>query len=243
MRADVRVAIAGYHVDEIPDVVVQTVEEDAPKIDVTSQNLSHGHGRIVTGADRRVRTFRVTVGIASTDPVKRQQARERLSVWAGRAKNGAWMEMSSRIGQRIRVITTGFSAVKEQTKLTEMLTVTFESQGEPWWRLMSEVATITNGTAVLVNNGTDEAPLCLNLQAGATATVTLNGKSMVFTGSGTIVLSYDERGIQSIKKNGAAAASCRSEQSEDDLWVQPGTNTITVTGATGTVSVEGRMLS
>lgn len=131
----------------------------------------------------------------------------------------------------------------------------------PFWQASAaDVSTVygtTNGTINV--RGNTATPLIFRLTVTGETTsstrvtdigITVNGKSIAFRGlalstGNWLQMDYDEHGVQrAYLHNGLKVLSYRDTVSEDDLWLQPGANTFSTSGAkcTWDVIAHGRWI-
>lgn len=143
------------------------------------------------------------------------------------AKNGGVLQTNDRNGQRLRCVCETFPVVQSVLRWTDPLTMTFSAYALPFWEeetpSVLHLTGTSDGGTLYVPGNIDGAMIEATVTANASLTsvnLSANGKTMILSGlsvaSGeTIVLSYDDEMIQSIKVGTTSILNKRS--GPDDL--------------------------
>ena len=163
------------------------------------------------------------------------QERQAILEQVGRWARGKYLEISDRLGERLRVICSAPPYVPDHLSWTDAISVTFRTLAQPFWeRQTPAILTLSGETGsgnlfVPGNIGkalveVDAAPASgtlanITLTVGDTS-ITLNGVNA--TSTDHLKITYDERGIQSIKRGTTSVMSARTAASSDDLLAECG---------------------
>lgn len=263
MQTRVNVTLGGVSLASVDDaIIVQGVDENAVDIATTGAQIGH-FGQRLTAVDSRQKEISVRFAVnVKRDLSDRAAILDKIAGWAAAARNvtGAWLTVSYRTGQRMRVVATGYPAIQGIDRWAETYKVTFRAFALPCWEAVtanSGTATTASGSVPLTVSGNIPTPIqvtAVNSSGGVVNTLSFsaNGRAMSFAGLGlanneTFILDYDERNTQRILiYNGTAyrsAMAARSTASHDEVLAVPGANAISVSAGASlawTVKTFGR---
>ena len=246
MRTRVSAALNGIELGELDDsILIQRVVEPTPSWNVNATGKATLIGQRYTGTEQRTRDVQVLFAIREMrDYARRDEVLDAVRAWAA---PGGELSLNYKGRKRLRVICSAMPAVNGIDQWAENYTVTFRAVEQPLWENMDpDVANLsarTSGSATLAVRGSAGGKLCVEAKntSGSTCnavTVTANGRSISFAtlalaNNETLVMDYDEREIQRlrIKNSGGVLRSViakRTEASADDILLNAGTNTVTV---------------
>lgn len=210
---------------------VADVEEEAPKIKVTTQSRAKYDGLRMMRREREARRIIVHVVLWERDKMKRLALYDKLVEWA---ENGGMLTLGYRNGQQIRVECTELPDISGRDWKEEM-DVAFTAY-DPYWRGLDPVATSVStaagqvATAYLRPRGTArhtflEFEITNNSSSViGSASISVNGYSFVLQdislGPGrALAASYDEHGFLTLKVDGTSVMDKRTADSADDLVI------------------------
>ena len=256
-----RVALNGVQLDSVDNrILVQGVDEAAGKDQVSAVGIFGGVGQRITNRHRDYLdvTVRFSLKIKKNDMQARSDVFERVNAWAA---PGGWLTVNYKAGRRLRVVRYQCPAAGDQWAWTSVYSITFRAYAVPYWqqedenRLMATGSSITRqfGVAgseksvmnVAFKNTSSSACAAFSITAGE-STITLSSLSL--GQNETLYIDHTEDGLLRIRIRSAggvyrSALNKRTAESSDDLWVSPGTVTVTMTAqraGTLTISCAGR---
>lgn len=203
------------------------------------------------GADGRSRrkmtrdTLKITITFTVyewEDVYAREAAIEAANAWA----RDGWLEISTKLDRRVRVVCTGRAAPKKPRDHNEEFTLTFESSGAPFWEDKTPRTYNLAGTAKTENvsvpgtRTTAPANVAIMPTGGTlqTLTLTFGDTAMRFAGLGVpvgtaLILDHDENGYLRIMAGSVSKYARRTADSDDELTCLPG---VQAAGFTANVS-------
>ena len=256
MKLSRRIALGGQQLDEVDEaVVIRSIDIGTTRETVQTVAMMGGSGQRVTG--RHWDTIDVSVSYAINIP-KKQLAERRavfdaVNAWA-MAKG--WLTVNYMTGRRLYVDNVTLPSSADLWGWTEEFTIVFRAYAVPFWQ--DATATVSTGETITVPGMVKT--VCdaeLTNESGDTVdslTLTVGDSSFYFEELGleddeVLRISHGNDGILMIQiVNGPvfsrSAMDSRTGESDDDLYVEPGTNAITVSaeGVTWSVSCCGRYL-
>ena len=213
-----------------PRLYLDGLEEEAQE-NVDTAALCGGGRRIIGRPGRRELTVTLRFMIKERDPAMRGRILDRVNAWA--AEPG-WLTLSTRPGQRLRVICTRY-AERSALPWSGAGRIALTAYQRPYWQERYPVSTAfsgTEGSAALVPAGSRACCLeaeITNRSAGAVNAVSISagGKTMAFSGLGlaagqTLRLYYDDERILHAESGGVPRLACRTPESADGLPLVPG---------------------
>lgn len=246
MRTKISVALNGIELHSLDGgIVLQGVDEGAASWNITTGSRAGKDGQYINNFEKRYRDVVVSFAIAEKhDLIRRADILQRVCAWAA---GGGDLTVSYRDRQRLRVVCAQLPAVKTLTKWAETYSITFRAYAVPFWQNMdaesANIASGTSGSATLRVKESAGGKLCCeatNTSGGTVNTLSIaaNGQSiqlqnLSLANGHKVIIDYDERDIQRIRTtNGSTYVSVlgnRTTNSDDDILLNCGTNTVTVT--------------
>ena len=195
-------------------------------------------------------TVSISFEIHAYDTHKRQAIRNAVCTWA---KNGGRLEINDREGQFLQCECMKYPVIESARNWTDPLTIVFAGNEIPFWqerdpKTLALSAGTSGSGSLFVPGSVDDALVEVNIHANASLSsvaLTVNGRTLTLSGlsvaSGKdIKITYDERGIQSIKVDNTSLLDKRT--GVDDLLARCGeVNTVSFTAsASVTVTFSAR---
>jgi len=244
-----RAALNGNQLDqEDSRIVIRFLDPGAPQEQITTADLMGGSGSRITG--QHVKSLDATVGWAVDIPKKQLAARQtvfdKVNKWA---LQKGWLTFGHKSGKRLWVDKVVLPSAGDLFDWTKDFQITFRALGVPFWQ-DSEATTSSSGSITVPGTETTVCDVTMANASGSTIntlTVTVGSSSFSFTNLGlangeTLSIGHENDGTLFIRIYTSdvlyrSAMDKRSGGSADDLYVEPGANTITVTGGTVTTTV------
>ena len=230
-----------------PAIYVTDVQETPVSYDATTLQRAKGDGLRVLRRLRDSKQVRVSFMVRETDVDRRRDMIQRAAAWA---MGGRYLSLGDRPGQRLRVVCDTLPSVTSALRWTQDLIMVFTAYAMPYWEADTPIrASFTgkSGTASIRQAGTASCFLEADIAntSGATLTslsMTADGQKMAFSGLAlgagkTLKIYYDENWILRAEVDGASVLAQRTEDSADDLILQPGRSTNVSIAADKAVSV------
>lgn len=247
-------------------IVVLGCSVDAGKDSLSVQAISGRAGQRITGATRDYIDASVTFGIRCrrSQMNSRGAIYEKAMAWAAAAREqNAWLSFAQKPGRRLRVRLQSLPAEGDPWDWNKEYTITFRASEIPYWQDTSATtATQSSGTSLsksmtVPGNARTVAELTYVNSSSSTCdtlTISTGAATMNFTDLGiaageTFVIDHTADGILRIRiKNTSDVyrsvfAKRVAATSADDLWILPGSRTVTGTAqrsGSWTISVRGR---
>lgn len=245
MRTKCLVYMDGVGLHEVsPDVVIQSIDENAPVMQHTTLNKGTHIGQWVTAEARSYLEVDVTFALRNVrDVPRRAQVLGRINDWAA---GGGILSVNYRPGRRLRVVCETLPAAGDVRGWTNEYTLALRAYDVPYWEDDTEAvytATASAKTDVLVRRGTARTPISFAARNAGTAavqtlSVALGDQKIAFSGLGlavgeTLALNCGEDGFQRIRILGTDggtrdAYACRTSESSDELLLTAPHETITL---------------
>lgn len=257
-----RVRLRGEQLDEIDNrILIQSVEPQAGKDQRTTAQLWSGIGSRVTAEHRDWLEVKVTFSLdmKRNTYAERAEVLEKITTWAA---PGGWLQISQKPGRRLRVILDQLPPEGDALQWTARYTLVFRAYGIPYWQDTSADGITITGTSgakgMEVRGNTKSA---VDFEFKNTSTGTINtfditaGESRIalqnlgLLSGETLLFDHNDNGrrsvvrirIRSIAGNYRSVLECRTPQSSDDLYVEPGqVNVIMNAQRKGTLTAEAR---
>ena len=228
--------------DAVPSAIIRGIYEDNPENDLMTGERPGQPGQWVIYNKRTQLTVRIEIVIREVfDLEARARALQAVCVWA---QNGI-LELSNRPDQQLNCVVIQRPALGADRDYTQTFSIEFAAISCPYWQSRFEdIASTTGTTGEVVFNpaGSLETPLMFTVTPSADTltafSATCNGATLSFSGldigaGETLELYYDENALQWIKADGVSALGKRNANSDDDIFIKPGTtNTISFTANT-----------
>ena len=218
-----------------PDIIVTDIMEAQAETNTHTAPRANGHGMIVTKRTRESLSLSVHFVIWERDTLRRKDVLRKIIAWA---KNGKYLSISDRPGQRLRVELDSIPVIDSSLHWTQSLAITFVAYASPFWedeepaqvRVSSEENTSTF-TIMPAGDGDECTMDVVFSDAGMPVTIKTPLSSITFgaSGNGELVIKHDN-GIFSATVDGISVLSSRTPESSDNLLLIPGqANEVTIT--------------
>lgn len=225
---------------------VLDIRQDAPK----HRAMQSFSGQRMRRPERDSLTLHIDLVLHEEEPIRRQALLSAVHAWA---VGGGWLTCSERPGQRLSVVCTGLAAISA-ADWTEKMTLTFQSDGAPYWEDEAATTVSGSGAMVLALPGTAEAaPVDVTLvhQGGSAVTavtISVGDTLLRFEGlawqSGSRFQLTQAGGLLRAEIDGQSVLPHRTVDSADMLLARCGAdNTVQATAdrsLTATFSARGR---
>ena len=256
-----RAALNGTQLDSLDSRInIKAIEEGAGKESISAVSTAGGAGQRITGRHRE--TLDVVVKFSITemaDLQARETVLEAVNKWAA---GGGVLTVNYKSGRELKVVCVQCPGAGDAYEWTTVYAITFRAYGVPYWTestATSGTDSGTSGSVSLTVNGSAEtvAEISFKNTSGSTVdtfTVTAGSSVIAFTSLGlanneTLEIDHDGKLIRiRIKGTGGtyrSAMAKRTAASADDLYLTPGSRTVSYTaGGAGsfTASVKGRFM-
>ena len=250
-----RVALNGTQLDSLDSrIIIKAIEEGAGKESISAVGAASGDGQRITS--RRRDTMDIVVKFSLNIDESEMQSRatllESINKWDS---GGGVLTVNYRTGRQARVVCVQAPGGGDLWEWTNVYSITFRAYGVPYWTettpttyTQSSVSSISSGASITVN-GSARTPLEFEFKNTSGSTVntfsitagdrTISLSDLGLANNSTLTLDHDERGVQRIRVGSTSKLACRSEESDDELWAEPGTVSITMTaGGAGNLTVK-----
>ena len=256
-----RIALNGVQLDSVDNrILVQGADEAAGKDQITAVSLFGSAGQRITNRHRDYLevTVRFSLRVRKHDMQTRSVLLERVNAWA---EPGGWLTLNYKPGRRLRVVCAQYPAAGDPWKWTGVYAIVFRAYTVPFWQqdppgmLTATGSSVTRSIGVGGNTDTVLDLTFKNTSGAVCGTFTVSAGSSVISLSGlglasgeTLHIDHTEDGllrirIESISGSYRSVLDKRDVTSSDDLWVRPGTVTVSVMAhriGTLTLSCAGR---
>lgn len=252
-----RVALNGQYLDTLyGSIVIRGIEFDAPKMNIQTIDKMGGVGQRVTSC--RYETLDVVVkwamDVPKSDLIMRRKIYEDVCRWANR---GGWLTVNFLPERRLWVDKTELSSAGDLRDWTGEYTITFRAYSVPFWQdvFPSSISqtSYSGGTLSLPIPGAFRTVLDIEFKntSGSTLntfSVTTGGYTIGLAGlscanNSTLKITHGTDGLLKILVGTTSKYDKRTAASADDLYVDPGTASVTVTTERSgnlTISAYGR---
>ena len=252
-----RVALNGQYLDTLyGSIVIRGIEFDAPKMNIQTIDKMGGVGQRVTSC--RYETLDVIVkwamDVPKTDLIMRRKIYEDVCRWANQ---GGWLTVNFLPERRLWVDKTELSSAGDLRDWTGEYTITFRAYSVPFWQdvFPSSISqtSYSGGTLSLPIPGAFRTVLDIEFKntSGSTLnsfSVTTGGYTIGLTGlscanNSTLKITHGTDGLLKILVGTTSKYDKRTAASADDLYVDPGTASVTITTERSgnlTISAYGR---
>jgi len=256
-----RAALNGSQLDQVDSrIVIRSMDPGVPHENIGAADRMGGAGQRMTAQHWQYIDASVTfaIDVPKKQLALRREIFDKAKKWA-LAKG--WLTFNYMTGKRLRVDKVVVPGSGDLWNWTNEYTITFRAYNVPFWQdstaTTEEIAAADENTGTITVPGEEET-VCdaeITNASGSTIdalTVTVGSSSFEFSGLGLadeerLVIGHGDDGILYIRKYTGTSyfvrvMDKRTGGSADDLYVQPGDNTITITGGdvTATVSCYGR---
>lgn len=233
-----RVALDGVELDSLDQrILVTKVEEAAGKETYTGVNVWTAGQRIT--ADRRDTldvVVRFAIMLRAGEMAERAAVFDKIVAWSHGLHS---LSVNYRPGRILRVRCTQLPAMGSPADWANDFSITFRAYEVPFWQDAAEtrinLGKVTSATQSINLACTERTPLCLYVtnssgSVNGTLTISANGNSITFTDMNIAAgqkfsFGYND-GIQYAKRGSESILGSRQSTSADDIWLNPGANTI-----------------
>ena len=238
-----RVALNGQYLDTLyGSIVIRGIEFDAPKMNIQTIDKIGGVGQRVTSC--RYETLDVIVkwamDVPKTDLIMRRKIYEDVCRWANQ---GGWLTVNFLPERRLWVDKTELSSAGDLRDWTGEYIITFRAYGVPFWQdvFPSSISqtSYSGGTLSLPIPGAFRTVLDIEFKntSGSTLntfSVAVGGYTIGLSGlscanNSTLKITHGTDGLLKILVGTTSKYDKRTAASADDLYVDPGTASVTVT--------------
>lgn len=208
-----------------PDILILDIRYTPPAIENETYTVAKRQGARIRRRYVGKSTVVIDFAIMAYDTRRRQEICNSVAKWA---KNGGILWTNDRTDQRLKCVCDAFPTITSALKWTDTLSITFSAYAIPFWEEIIPATLSLTGTSgsgrLYVPGNVDgalvEATIKVN-KAINSVTLTANDTSITLAGisigaGNTIVISYDDDGIQSIK-NGTTSLLDKRTGSDDLL--------------------------
>ena len=260
MRLLRRAALDGVQLDEIDNrILIQKIEPASGKDQFNAVSLWDQPGNRVNKKHRDYVDVTVTfsMDIKKNAYTERSEIFEKVMSWA---MGGGMLTLSQKPDRQIRVIAAQLPAEGDPLEWTNRYSITFRAYGVPYWQQETpdqlrilDVSSTSRQFGVTGNVRSVMDVSFTNTSGGTinSFSITCGGSTISLSGIGlgngeTLTIDHPDTGEKSwlrIRIGSRSVLNCRSAGSSNDLYVTPGTITISMTaGGSGTllVSCNGR---
>jgi hypothetical protein len=225
-----------------PTVAVVDIIENVPdmQLETVAKGVYAG-SRVITN-ERLALSVEVRFMVREYDVMRRRSILQKVRDWA---KDG-WLTTTDHQDQQLKVICTGLPVVSSAQKWTDVLTVVFTAYGMPYWQEAYPVTVSGTGTKdTLTIRPMGTMPCRLEFTATTKGlsvskiVVKVNDQKMQFEGltvtaDDPLVVAYTDEGYLTAKCGSAGVLGKRTDDSADDLWLEPNKdNKVTFEATTG----------
>ena len=241
--------------DVSPDLFITGIAYKPASPTVSVVELAGMNGEMEGASRWSGATVTISFILQRSTEAKRQEIIQAVYAWAKRGT----LEISDRPGKRLHVVCGGAPFVPDMLSWTNIMSVTLQTMEKPFWEEKVPVSIqLTAGTSgsgslyVPGNAGKTCVEATVTPGSGSTmanCTLTVAGKTFTLTGvnatsSNPLRVTYDSRGILSIKVGTTSVLDKRSAASADDLLAECGAaNAVSFTSsASATVVFSARGL-
>lgn len=260
-----RVSLGGVQLDSLDDrILISGIDEAAGKENITAVSSANASGqRIVkTRRDTLDVTVKFTMNIKNKNMKDRAELLEKINAWAA---PGGWLKVNYRPGRQLYVVLAQAPGGGDMFNWTNEFTMVFRAYAVPYWdditpaAVQSKVAASGSMTLEVPGSAQTVAGVKIENKSGkdiTNFTVTVGGKTMKFSASGSTLLPangtvtidhWRNAGRTFLRAYNASRSVLRyrSSDSADDLDVKPGKISISFSAQRAvqvTVSAKGRYL-
>ena len=249
-----RVSLGGTHLDSLDNsIVILKVDTGVPHESVNAVNRMGGFGQRVTHQHWETLEVSVTfaIDLPKTNLAARRAVFNKVIHWAN---NQGWLTTNQMSGKRMYAEKAVFPSGGDMRDWLSEYTVIFRAYGVPFWQ--DSTATSASGGSLAVPGETTTVCNAEIANGGSNTidslTVTAGDSTMEFSSLGlaageTLKIGHGNNGVLWIRIYDSnniyrSAMGKRTGGSADDLYVEPGTASVSATAGTATFSCYGRYL-
>lgn len=247
-----RVALNGTQLDSLDNrIVIRSVVCGAPAENIQAVSRMGGAGQRITR--RHTDTLDVTVrwamDVQKYDMAARREILEKVNHWASAC---GWLTVNCYTGRRLWTEQAALPGGVDLWNWTEDYAITFRAYGVPYWQDATPVVSETDHIDVPGHYRTvcdidiqNTSELTVNDLTVSVGNSQFNFENLGLDGGETLKIGHTNSGVLWIRiyysETGYRDAfSKRTADSSDDMYAEPGSRSIDVTGGTATVRVCGR---
>ncbi len=252
-----RVALNGVELDSLDNrILIQGIDEAAGKEQISAVTLFGGTGQRITNQHRDTLdvTVRFCIRIKKNDMQAREELFEKICAWAA---PGGWLTVNYKDDRRLRVVCAQYPAAGDMWNWANAYSIIFRAYSVPYWQQATPNKLMVTGSRFNRQFGVaGSAQTVLDIEfknSGGTCTrfkVTAGGSMIELTGLSlgsrqTLAIKHTDDGLLRITAAGISVMDKRTAESSDDLYVSPGTVTVSIDSATAgtlTISSAGRFV-
>lgn len=262
MKLKRRIALGTSQLDEVDDsIVIRSINPGVPHESVSTVNLMGGSGQRVTAQHWEYLEVSVTyaINIPKEQLAERREVFDAANEWA---LGKGWLSINYMTGKRMWVDKVVIPGSGDLFEWNAEFTITFRAYAVPFWQddtaTEEEIAVADEGSGTIEVPGMQET-VCeaeITNESGSTIntlSITVGNCSMSFTNLGLddderLVIGHGTDGILYIRIYTGdvlyRSAMAKRTGGNDELYVMPGENDITITGGdvSAVVSCCGRYL-
>lgn len=233
-----------------PDLYISEIACRPAARSVSGSEIVGRHGEQAGASKWKGATVRISFILKKSTGPQRQAIINQVARWA----MGTELEISDRPGEVLQVICTEPPYVPDHLSWADSISITFQTMEKPFWEKKTpETLTLESGTTgsgeLYVPGNIEEAVVeveaapasgtlaNITLTVGDTS-ITLNGINA--TAEAPLRITYDRRGIQSIKRGTTSVMDKRTAASADDLLAKCGAVSAVSFSASASASVTFR---
>lgn len=213
-----------------PKICLLDIQYSQVSPNISTFKVNRRHGALISRTSFNECSVTILFEIHEYNTRKRINILQNIQRWA----RGTILTVSDRPGQRLRCVCKDFPTLNTKG-WTDSISITFVAYQLPFWEEANATTFTMSGTSgessVYVPGNAPESLVSASLTCSSgtlsTATLTVNGKSMVLSElaaatPSTVVISYDDDMILHIRHNNVDALGYRTPASVDDLLAVPG---------------------
>lgn len=223
------IALSSVH----PELIILDISHNPADKSYNTGMLANRKGLIITGETQQGASVTVLFELHIYSIAERQRAVQEVQRWA----SGRILETNDREGQQLYVRCTQMPKIESALKWTEPIGMTFTAfERASWEEKTPAVLDIAAGTAgssslfVPGNNGKTVVEIEATPAVGSTLdafSITVGNTTMTFaslgaTNANPLIITYDDRLIQSIRCGTTSKMDKRTGESSDDLLAECG---------------------
>lgn len=246
-----RAALGGVYLDaQDTSIIIRGIDTGVPHESMSAVNRMGGVGQRITMQHWEYLDVNITFAIdkAKTDLSGRKTVFDKAMKWA-MAKG--WLTVNYISGRRLYIDKVILPSAGDLWEWKSSYTITLKAISVPFWQDTEETTSTGSSITVpgimqtvcdasIVNSGSTT----INTMSVRIGTSEFNFENLGLVAGETLEISHSNEGILSIRiKNGNTyrnAYGKRTTDSADDLFVEPGSRNITITGGTTTKTVSCR---
>ena len=247
-----RIALNGQYLDELHErIVIRSISFGEISNTISTTSRMGGFGQRITGdhADTMDVVLSFAINVRNDDMITRRQIYEDACKWAQQC---GWMTVNFLPDRRLWVDRALIQGAGDMRDWSGEYSITFRAYSVPFWQDVLPVSvtktSYSSGSFTLPVPGQFQtvAEVEFKNTSGSAVTsfsITAGGSTIALTGisianNATLKIYHENNGILRIKNGSTSVYDKRTAASADDLYVNPGNVTVTLSaGGAGTVKV------